>query len=514
MSTWRGSSPDSSTVCGDPAVQRGVAQRVRGEVDGDVAVRGQRAGLAQREGVPQRAAQRPAVQVGCEADLLGDRHEPVRRDLAADRVGPAREGLDAHDPAGAQVDDGLVVQLQAVVGQRHAQVAAELVALPDPGGEAGVEDLHPVPAGHLGGVHRGVRLVEQRARRRGRRECDSDRGGQVDLALGHPERLVEGHEQPLGQQPGGVHVDVLADHQELVPGEPGDRVGRVGGLPQPGRHPHQQLVAGGVAPDVVDALELVEVDEEHRGGPGLPGQRVLEAVEEQGAVGQPGEGVVQRGPAQLVLQPSGVGDVDDHRQGPLEGAADVVERCSGDQQGAPASVRVLVADLVALGPAALPGRLLGLAQPAVRVEHVEQRTLVDRVGADAQDLEQPVVDVDGALVRREHPQALVGVVGDGAVARLRRPQGRLGADPVVDVAQVPQHAADGGVEQVARRRLHPAPPPRGVADPQGERLGAAVVQHPVEQGGRCRRVVGVDELGAGDAAEVLGRVAEQLGQRR
>ena len=62
----------------------------------------------------------------------------------------------------------------------------------------------------------------------------------------------------------------------------------------------QQLVAGAVAEAVVDPLEVVEVDEQHRHLGAPPAQRVLETVEEQRAVGQPGEGVAER----LVLEPS------------------------------------------------------------------------------------------------------------------------------------------------------------------------------------------------------------------
>src|SRR3712207_8926644 len=52
----------------------------------------------------------------------------------------------------------------------------------------------------------------------------------------------------------------------------------------------QQAVAGGVAEAVVDQLEPVQVEEEdgdREGGAGGAGQRLLEPVEEEGAVRQP-----------------------------------------------------------------------------------------------------------------------------------------------------------------------------------------------------------------------------------
>ena len=63
----------------------------------------------------------------------------------------------------------------------------------------------------------------------------------------------------------------------------------------------QQLVAGAVAEAVVDELEVVDV-EEHDGDLGVrPRQRVAEAIEEQHAVGQAGQRVVQRLVADVVF---------------------------------------------------------------------------------------------------------------------------------------------------------------------------------------------------------------------
>ena len=65
---------------------------------------------------------------------------------------------------------------------------------------------------------------------------------------------------------------------------------------QAGGRGAQELVAGGVADAVVDGLEAVEVDEEHAQlglAAGRHVERVLEAVEEERAVGQPGQRVVE-----------------------------------------------------------------------------------------------------------------------------------------------------------------------------------------------------------------------------
>lgn len=62
----------------------------------------------------------------------------------------------------------------------------------------------------------------------------------------------------------------------------------------------QELVAGGVAEAVVDDLEAIEVDQDHAGavvGSHRSIQRTGDAVPQQRAVGELGEGVVQRGRA-------------------------------------------------------------------------------------------------------------------------------------------------------------------------------------------------------------------------
>ena len=59
----------------------------------------------------------------------------------------------------------------------------------------------------------------------------------------------------------------------------------------------QETVAGVVPEGVVDLLEAVEIDEQRRAvgaAPAGPGEHLLHPVEDQGAVGEPGERVVQR----------------------------------------------------------------------------------------------------------------------------------------------------------------------------------------------------------------------------
>ena len=84
-------------------------------------------------------------------------------------------------------------------------------------------------------------------------------------------------------------ADVVEQERELVAAEAGDGVVGPQRRLQPARDGDQQLVADVVAERVVDELEAVEVEEQHRGaalGVAALGaaDRLVEAVEEQHAV--------------------------------------------------------------------------------------------------------------------------------------------------------------------------------------------------------------------------------------
>ena len=101
------------------------------------------------------------------------------------------------------------------------------------------------------------------------------------------------------------HAALLDEHGELVAAEPRRGVARADAGEQPPRQLDQQLVAGGVAEGVVDVLEVVEVDEEHRDPLARSPracERVLEPLGEQHAVGEVGERVVERLVGEALLE--------------------------------------------------------------------------------------------------------------------------------------------------------------------------------------------------------------------
>src|SRR3954470_11251592 len=81
---------------------------------------------------------------------------------------------------------------------------------------------------------------------------------------------------------------VLEEHRELVAGEARDRVAGTYAAPYPLRHRPEQPIAHGVAEALVDRLEAVDVEHEHResvvGAARLEGDGLPDAVHEERAV--------------------------------------------------------------------------------------------------------------------------------------------------------------------------------------------------------------------------------------
>ena len=116
--------------------------------------------------------------------------------------------------------------------------------------------------------------------------------GALDL-----QRLLHGGGDAPAEPERDALVDVLADDHELVAAEPRDRVGGAHRGGEPARERDEHRVAGRVAVEVVDALEVVDVDVEHGGARARAlgvRERVLEPVAAERAVGEPGQRVVQR----------------------------------------------------------------------------------------------------------------------------------------------------------------------------------------------------------------------------
>jgi len=173
--------------------------------------------------------------------------------------------------------------------------------------EIGVEHHVARLARGLGPVHGGVGVLDDRLGLRVRPgHRDAHAGGDVLLAAAERDRLQQrGHDAPDDLERRLLGGGVLAQGDELVTADARDGVAGAQRAAQPPRQGEQQLVADGVAQAVVDELEVVDVDEEHRRARATaprPRDPPVEALEQQRAVGQPGQRVVQCLVADLLLR--------------------------------------------------------------------------------------------------------------------------------------------------------------------------------------------------------------------
>ena len=131
----------------------------RRHVDGDAHVvgpfRALQAGFAQDE----------VADLDDQPHLLGHRNELRRRDHAAHRMRPAQQGLAGRDALGVHVQQGLVVDLEGVGGQRIAQVQLQVAARLRHHVHALLEEAPGPAAVRLGAIEGHVGVLEQADRR-------------------------------------------------------------------------------------------------------------------------------------------------------------------------------------------------------------------------------------------------------------------------------------------------------------------------------------------------------------
>ncbi len=207
--------------------------------DGDLALerdRLQHVALAEEDAAVVVVDQQP--------ELVRDRH-PDRADLGEPVQLPAQR----------------LQHLQ--VGDR-AHVLTAGVSRLGPLGRRLVEEHDLVLAARLRGHHRRLGARDQLARVRrvlgpvGDPDRDRDLAGHVELDLLEPRRQPVRHRHRVGCVAGGD------DDGELLAADPADDVRRAHRGAQVVRQARQHLVAGAVAVDVVDLLEVVDVDHHER----------------------------------------------------------------------------------------------------------------------------------------------------------------------------------------------------------------------------------------------------------
>ncbi len=140
---------------------------------------------------------------------------------------------------------------------------------------------------------------------------DADAAPDRDLLALDRERDLQRVDHALRDGEGTLQLDLVRqEDSELVAAEPGRQVVRSDAAADPVRDRGEEPVAGRVAERVVDDLEVVEVEEEHDRAEPLPrgDELLLDALGEEGAVGQPGERVVIGLVPELLLEPRQLGE--------------------------------------------------------------------------------------------------------------------------------------------------------------------------------------------------------------
>ena len=214
---------------------------------------------------------------------------------------PARERFDGHHAVAGEVDDGLVVDVDLAQPDRSLERGDGLLPPADALFHLRLVRGNLPLAGLLRVVHRNVGVADELVRgRRGGREGDADARVHRHLLPLHAERLAERLDEPGGNPFDLLRVRAVRENGELVSTEPRRNVGRPHTRLQPVRERHEQRVAHRMAETIVDRLEVVEIEEQHRClEPEREGSRDM--LGEEHPIRELRQRVVERLVAQLLL---------------------------------------------------------------------------------------------------------------------------------------------------------------------------------------------------------------------
>ena len=224
---------------------------------------------------PQRARPRRSLAAGLAQDpfadrndqaaLLGERNECPGGHHAARRIAPANERLKSDEVA---VDGRLRLKMKRefIVCEGRAQFVLKRPFFAQPHIHFDVEEPRPAAAFGLGAIERRVGVGDQRdlvgAVLGKDRDADAQAGAQLvagDLQFARHRRV-----QSIGERLGDHRLRMSGgDQRELVAANPGEE-GSLGGRAQSRGDRLQQPIPHRMPEDVVDFLEAVEIDADHR----------------------------------------------------------------------------------------------------------------------------------------------------------------------------------------------------------------------------------------------------------
>jgi hypothetical protein len=228
---------------------------------------------------------------------------------------PPDQRFHRDDLAGFERHFRLVVEPELLPLQGATKLALQLQAPQGALAHDRLEHRVAVPAPRLGLVHCQVRVPKQVARSlpASTPEADPHAGRDEPLAPPQDEGRPQRPSDPLRHPRRVARARyVFKQDGELVSPEAGKRLFGQHAVLQAFDDRQQDLISHLVTQGVVDNLEVVQVHEQHRNldvSPSGTLQGELQAVEEQGPVRQPGQGVVERLVGQLFLELPPLGDL-------------------------------------------------------------------------------------------------------------------------------------------------------------------------------------------------------------
>ena len=280
--------------------QPGIAQLAHRQVD-----RNEQRGVRLGGGTPLHRidaglADHLWTQLLDQARFLRHRDEHRGRDHAVFGMLPAQQRFGAHDGAIGHPQHRLVAHRQLAAHPCVAQLLFHPHATLDHLLHAAVVEAVAVLARGLGLVHGDVAILDQRAGAGGvvGEQGDADRCAQEDAVIGielyrtrqfHHQRLRDARR--AGRDVACVAFARLKQEHELIAAEtrdfPAAQVGRIHHLADTTRHFHQHAVTHVMAQGVVDALEVIQIDEQqgHRVVFALGLQSHVQPLAEIAAVG-------------------------------------------------------------------------------------------------------------------------------------------------------------------------------------------------------------------------------------
>src|SRR5690625_2042997 len=237
----------------------------RRDVDGKT--HGWQAQLAPAGGLLAHLPQQPVAQRDDQTRLLGDRNELLGRDFTEFDTVPAQQRLEADDLQTAQVNLRLVADRELTGAHRVAQAAFQLqlpVALL--AHVIGRETEVVLAAGfHL--IHGTVSELYERLRclTVSREDADADAGAYCRAGTVQFDGPAQAGKQLAGAR--GQRIDVIGPgdgQHELITTEPAGQLLAARAFQHALSYLRQHHVAGRRTERVVDDLEAVQVDEQHR----------------------------------------------------------------------------------------------------------------------------------------------------------------------------------------------------------------------------------------------------------